>query len=109
MAGNKILIIDSDAASRNFISAALQKEEFQILQATSGKEGLIFAWRDRPDLIIVDPMLSDLKGEDLAVRLRQDTRTARTPLIALSSDSQAARVRLLMKAGVNEHLAKSAQ
>ncbi len=64
MAGNKILIIDSDAASRNFIGAALQKEKFQIWQATSGKEGLIFAWRDRPDLIIVDPTLPDLKGED---------------------------------------------
>ena len=110
MAGNKILIIDSDAASRNFIGAALQKEKFQILQAASGKEGLIFAWRDRPDLIIVDPTLSDLKGEDLAIRLRQDTRTAHTPLVALSNDPQSAQLHLLLiKAGFNEHLTKTAQ
>ena len=109
MAGRKILIIDADAASRNFVSAALQREEYQTLQTASGKEGLISAWRDRPDLIIIDPAIADLKGEDLATRLRQDTRTAHTPLVALSSDLQPARVRLLLKAGFNEHLAKTAQ
>ena len=109
MAGKKILIIDSDAASRNFVGAALQKTEYQILQAASGKEGLIFAWRDRPDLIIIDPTISDLKGEDLAIRLRQDTRTAHTPLVALSSDPQPSRVRSCMEAGFNEYLVKTAQ
>jgi Flp pilus assembly CpaE family ATPase len=109
MVGNKILIIDSDLASRNFIGAALQKEEYQILQAASGKEGLIFAWRDHPDLIIVDPILSDLKGEDLAIRLRQDTRTVHTPLIALSSDPQTSRARSCTESGFNEYLVKTAQ
>ena len=109
MAGKKILIIDSDAASRNFVGAALQKGENEILQAASGKEGLIFAWRDRPDLIIVDPTISDLKGEDLAIRLRQDTRTAHTPLVALSSDPQPPRLRACLDAGFNEYLVKTAQ
>jgi pilus assembly protein CpaE len=109
MAGNTILVIDTDAASRNFIGAVLQKEGYQILQAASGKEGLIVAWRDRPDLIIIDPMVPDLKGEDFAMRLRQDARTARTSLIALSSDPQPARVRSCMDAGFNEYLVKTAQ
>ncbi|HUH97886.1 MAG TPA: response regulator [Anaerolineales bacterium] len=109
MTGKKILIIDADAASRNFVGATLQREGYQTLQTASGKEGLISAWRDRPDLIIVDPATADLKGEDLAIRLRQDARTARTPLVALGNDTQPARVRSLMKAGFNEHLAKTAQ
>jgi len=109
MPGKKILIIDADAASRNFVGAALQREGYQTLQTASGKEGLIFAWRDHPELIIVDPAITDLKGEDLAIRLRQDARTARTPLIALSSNPQSAQVRSLLKAGFNEHLVKTAQ
>jgi len=109
MAGNKILIVDSDAASRNFIDAALKKVGHQVLQVASGKEGLIFAWRDRPELIIVDPTLSDLKGEDLAIRLRQDVRTAHTPLIALSSDPQASRARSCTESGFNEYLVKTPQ
>jgi pilus assembly protein CpaE len=109
MAGNKILIIDADAASRNFVGAALQKEEYKVLQVASGKVGLIVAWRDRPDLIIVDPTLADLRGEEIATRLRQDTRTAGTPLVALSSDPQPARGRSCTDAGFNEYIVKTAQ
>jgi len=109
MAGNKILITDADIASRNFISAMLQKEGYQTLQAVSGKEGLVAAWRDRPDLVIIDPTIPDLKGEDFAMRLRQDPRTAHIPLIALSSDPQTIRVRSCLDAGFNEYLVKTAQ
>ena len=109
MAGNKILIVDADIASRNFVAAALHKEGHHILQAASGREGLILAWRDRPEVIIMDPVMADLKGEDFATRLRSDARTSRVPLIALSSDPQPARVRSCMDAGFNEYLVKTAQ
>jgi Flp pilus assembly CpaE family ATPase len=109
MAGNKVLIIDADAASRNFVEAALRKEGHQILQAVSGKEGLIVAWRDRPEVIIADPVMADLKGEELAARLRSDPRTAKTPLIALSADPLPARARSCVEAGFNDYLVKTPQ
>jgi pilus assembly protein CpaE len=109
MAGNKILIVDPDPASRNFLAVELKKLEHQVLQTGSGKEGLIFAWRDRPDVIIVDPVVSDLKGEELAAKLRQDPRTARVPLIALSSDPRPERMRSCTEAGFNEYLVKTGQ
>ncbi len=109
MAGNKILIVDADVASRNFVAAALQKDGHHILQAASGREGLILAWRDHPEIIIMDPVMADLKGEEFATRLRADVRTARVTLIALSSDPQPARIRSCMEAGFNEYLVKTAQ
>lgn len=109
MAGNKILVIDADLASRNFVAMALHKEGHHILQAASSKEGLIVAWRDHPDIIVTDPVMADLTGEELAARLRSDVRTARVPLIALSSDPQQARVRSCMEAGFNEYLVKTPQ
>ena len=109
MAGNTILIIDADLASRNYVAAALHKAGHHILQAASGKEGLIAAWRDHPDIIVADPVMDDLKGEDLALRLRSDARTARVPLVALSSDPQQTRVRSCMEAGFNEYLVKTPQ
>ncbi len=107
MAGNKVLIIDADSTSRSFIAAALQKEGYAILQASSGKEGLISAWRDRPEVIIADPLMQDVKGEDFARRLRADSRTVRVVLIALSSDPQPTRIRSCLQAGFNEYLIKS--
>ena len=88
MAGSTILVVDGDLASRNYIATALQKEGHRVLQAASGKEGLIAAWRDRPDLIIVDPVLADLPGEELAGRLRSDARTAKATPGGLEHGSQ---------------------
>jgi CheY-like chemotaxis protein/MinD-like ATPase involved in chromosome partitioning or flagellar assembly len=109
MPDKKILIVDPDAASRNFIARTLTARKYQVIQAGSGKEGLICAWRDRPDLVVVDPTLPDLKGEELASKLRQDPRTSNTPLIALSSDPSVVRIKSCMDAGFNEYITKSGQ
>ncbi|MDP1545048.1 MAG: response regulator [Anaerolineales bacterium] len=107
MPQKKILVIDADVASRNFIARRLQEQHFDVLQTGSGKEGLIFTWRDHPDLVIVDPTLADLKGEEIAAKLRNDTRTANLPLIALSSDPATVRSRSCLEAGFNDYILKS--
>ena len=109
MPQKKILIVDSDSASRNFIARKLQDLDFEILQAGSGREGLIVAWRDHPDMAIIDPALSDLKGEELAARLHRDPRTAQLPLVALSSDHDPARIKACREAGFSEYITKSGQ
>src|SRR5512141_2279795 len=109
MVGSTILVVDGDLASRNYVAAALQKEGHRVLQAGSGKEALIFAWRDRPDLIIVDPALGDLAGEEFAARLRSDPRTAKVTLVALSRDPSPARQKSLIDAGFSEYRVKAPQ
>jgi MinD-like ATPase involved in chromosome partitioning or flagellar assembly len=109
VAGKKILIVDTDVASRNFIARTLQQQQHEVIQVSSAKEGLISAWRDQPDLIIIEPVLEDLKGEEFAARLRQDPRTARLPLIALSADKTPARQKACLDAGFNEYILKSGQ
>ncbi len=109
MAGSTILVIDGDSASRNYIATALQKQGHSVLQAGSGKEGLIFAWRDRPEIIVAEPCLADLPGEELAARLRSDPRTARLPLVAFSRDASPARVKSCQEAGFIEYLVKGPQ
>jgi len=107
MPQKKILIIDADVASRNFIARRLQEQNFDVLQAGSGKEGLIYTWRDRPDLVIADPTLADLKGEEIASKLRNDSRTAKLPLVALSSDHAVTRSKTCLDAGFNDYILKS--
>ncbi|MFZ5880694.1 MAG: AAA family ATPase [Chloroflexota bacterium] len=107
MSGKTVLVIDADIASRNFVARTLQKQQHTVVQVDNGKEGLITAWRDRPHLIIIEPNLSDLKGEELAAKLRHDPRTAATPLVALSSDPTAQRMKSCREAGFNEFIVKS--
>ncbi len=109
MPRKKILIVDADVASRNFVARKLLEQNYEVLQAGSGKEGLISAWRDHPNLIIVDPVMMDLRGEEIAVKLKQDARTAELPLIALSGDTDHSRIKSCLDSGFNEYIVKSGQ
>lgn len=109
MPDKKILIVDADVASRNFIARQLIGQKFEIIQAGSGKEGLICAWRDHPHLAVIDPVIMDITGEELARKLKQDPRTANMPLIALSGDSSATRIRACLDAGFGDYIPKSGQ
>ena len=109
MSEKRILIVDADVASRNFIARTLAEQKYEVIQAGSGKEGLICAWRDHPDLAIIDPTLVDLKGEEIAHKLKQDPRTSTMPLIALSSDPGMVRIKSCLDAGFSEYITKSGQ
>jgi len=109
MAASTILVVDADPVSRNYVSAAIQKEGHRVLQTSSGKEGLIAAWRDHPHLIIAEPDLPDITGEELAARLRSDPRTAKVALVALARDPRPERQKSCVQAGFNEYLVKGPQ
>jgi len=104
-----ILILDENAASRTFLANTLREKQFKVLEAPSGKEALIVAWRDIPDLILFDPVLSDIKDEEFISKIRNNVRTNKTPLIAISSDPGPARKEVCVNAGVNDYIVKSSQ
>ena len=54
MAGKTILVLDENSTSRVFLSTTLRTKGHKTLEASSGREALIFAWRDHPDLILFD-------------------------------------------------------
>lgn len=109
MSEKKILIVDADVASRNFVARNLLSQKYEVIQIDSGKEGLISAWRDHPDLMIIDPTIADIGGEEVARKLKQDARTANMPIIALSSDTSLARMKTCLDAGFSEYITKSRQ
>ena len=109
MVGKKILILDENEASRKFLSNLLRQKHFEVLEAPSGKEALIIAWRDTPDLILFDPVLSDIGDGEFIQKLRHNPRTANTPIIALSSDPGPVRKEACLSAGVNDYLIKSSE
>lgn len=87
--------------------SALQDRQFKVIEASSAKESLIVAWRDDPDLVLFDPVLSDLRDEEFISKFRNNPRTGSTPLVALSSDPGPARRDACISAGVDEYILKS--
>ena len=109
MVGKTILIVDNNPASRIYLANYLRAKQFKILEAPTGKEGLIMAWSQEPDLILFDPTLVDIPDKEFIQKLRNDARTTKARLVALSSDSSPLRKEACLQAGVHEYLVKSSQ
>ena len=109
MVERTILIVDENPASRTFLANRLRAKQFKILEAPTGKEGLILAWSHEPDLVLFDPTLKDISEKEFIQKLRNDFRTEKARLVALSSDPSPARRESCLGAGAHEYLVKSSQ
>jgi len=102
-----ILVVDPDLRSCQFLSNLLTQKGYTTQITTLAKEGYICALRDRPDIVIFDPSLTDMPALELVRRLRNDKRTNSALLIALTTASNAEQIGELLAAGCNEYLVKS--
>ena len=80
MRDKKIFIVDFDTNSLNSLSAFLQEEGFQVIKAKDGQSGLDKFESERPDLIIMEPMIPKLHGFDLCKKIANDS-TKEIPVI----------------------------
>jgi pilus assembly protein CpaE len=104
-----ILVVDKDIITRKFLQQTLQQRGHNVSQAELGKEGLVFAWRNKPDVIVVDPNLPDIDGKVFIQKIRQDARTASTPVIALSTNPASDFAKTCLMQGYTLHFVKEAE
>lgn len=84
------LLVVEDTDDIRFFLAALLQDQYQVLAAASGTDGLhLAAHSPRPDLILLDVLMPDMDGYEVLQRLRQDSRTADIPVIFLTALSSA--------------------
>ena len=84
MAKKKILIIEDDRAIINSLTVLL-KDEYDVDSAKDGNEGLDKVGSFGPDLIILDLLMPERDGFDVAKKLKSDEKLKEIPVIALSS------------------------
>ncbi len=81
----KILIIDDEVAIRDMVTFALERQEFAVQSAEDCHAALLNMAEIRPDLILLDWMLPDMSGVDLARRLRREENYHDIPIIMLTA------------------------
>lgn len=79
-----ILVVEDNAEVRNLICAGL-RPEYNVVEATTGKEGLELAKVKEIDLIVSDVMMPLLDGLALCHRLKNDEVTSHIPVILLTA------------------------
>jgi two-component system KDP operon response regulator KdpE len=103
LSGVRILVIDDEAAVRRFLKIGLEAEGYVYLEAATGKNGLVVAATQRPDLVILDLGLPDVDGLTVLKTLRE---WSTVPIIVLTvRDAETDKVALL-DAGADDYLTK---
>jgi len=102
----RILLIENDPAALTYLSNMLRGVGYTVLTASSGKEGLIEAWRNRPDMLIIVPELPDLNGLEVIRKLRADPRTHQTKILLLSVRNFPQDILTGVQAGADEYIVK---
>jgi two-component system cell cycle response regulator DivK len=80
-----VLIVDDSEKNLKLARDVLGASGFRTIAAASAAEGIALAVEQLPDLILMDLRLPDMDGTDAARQLRDADRTARIPVVALSS------------------------
>jgi len=89
MKSAKILIVDDDLDFIEISRLNLEAKGYQVLSASSGKEGWKMAEKEKPDLIILDLMMEKLDaGMALSQKIKADPRLSSTPILMLTSISR---------------------
>ncbi len=81
----KVLIIDDDKTAAELIQVILESEGYEVLKGMNGKEGVKLAASESPDLIILDLIMPDISGFNVAYQLKQQQSTRNVPIIILTS------------------------
>lgn len=82
---------ETDGTSREALSSALRLSGMRALGCRTEADPVSLAWELSPDLIVIDAGESDVQSAALCRRLRDDPRTASTPIIAVTSAPEALR------------------
>jgi CheY-like chemotaxis protein len=102
----RILVVDDDRTTLRIITHFLEQEGFAVSSSLSGVDGLKRAFRECPDLIILDIMMPDLNGYQFLSIFREDGEGRETPLVVLSSLSEETDVLKGLDLGAVDYITK---
>jgi twitching motility two-component system response regulator PilH len=80
----RVLVIDDSLTMLNFVEEILTEANYEVVTAGTAQEGLHASRQQKPDLILVDYLLPDLRGDELSKRLSADESTADIPVVFMS-------------------------
>ena len=101
----RILVVEDVEFNRDLIVQLLE-DEYEILTAANGAEGIEVALRERPDLILMDLSLPVMDGWEAARRIKADEVLRDIPIIALSAHAMKGDEDRARQCGCDDYLSK---
>ncbi|MHB1414165.1 MAG: response regulator transcription factor [Chloroflexota bacterium] len=97
----KILVVDDDPDIIQAIQIVLESQDYEVLTAVNGEEGLERIKRDKPDALVLDLLMPKKDGFAVLRELKEDPRMAKLPILVLTSvREEASRRRYQLETGI---------
>ena len=108
MTARKILVVEDNDMNMQLVEFLLEEGGYTIVKATSGEEALALT-RDSagaPDLILMDIHLPGMDGLSVVRAMKEDARTARIPILALTAHAMRGDKDRFLDAGCDGYISK---
>jgi two-component system cell cycle response regulator DivK len=105
----KILVVEDDPDNRRIVAKVLSVEGYHVVEATDGREALVQARAERPDLILMDLALPNMDGWEATRQLKGNAETRSIPVVALTAVAMRGDEEQARAAGCDDYLPKPAR
>ena len=102
----KIMIVDDDRETREMLKMALEIEGYQVLQVSDGLRLIAALHVDRPDLILLDVMMSWIDGFELCRAVKKNDEFRDIPVVFVSAKKTANDIRKGLASGAVDYFSK---
>jgi CheY-like chemotaxis protein len=102
----RVLVVDVNRDSAESLAAVLRLDHHEVLVVYGGKQALLLAEREQPNLILLDIAMPDMDGHEVARLLRAGDQSTNARIVALSGYGQARDREKSLAAGCDGHLVK---
>ena len=106
MSGKTILIVDDEAPIREMVAMALEMAGFLCIEAGDALQAHSLIVDEKPDLILLDWMMPDISGIELARRLKRDELTQEIPIIMLTAKGEEDHKIQGLETGADDYITK---
>lgn len=103
--GETILIVEDDYDLRQYLKITLQNE-YSILEASNGEQGLSIAQEQLPDIIISDIMMPQMDGIEMCQQLKSNKGTSHIPVLFLTAKKDDKDQKEGLKVGAWDYITK---
>lgn len=102
----RILLVDDEKDMVYAVALQLEANNFEVLQACDGQEGLDKARNEKPDLIILDLMLPKIDGYKVCRMLKFDEKLKQIPIILFTARAQESDRKMGEEVGADAYITK---
>jgi type IV pilus assembly protein PilB len=105
-AGRRVLVCDDEPITRMLVKLLLEREQYVVLEASTGRQAVDIAKRERPDLLLIDLNMPEMDGYEAIAQVRRETSIATMPIVVLTSEEGPAIERRVLDLGADDYMLK---